>query len=61
MPRRLCLRCRKLVESPYWYHYECEEAEVLEFRARMERVVNRTLTEEEIRALFGEQKEGRQR
>jgi len=62
MPRRLCLRCRQpLKVAPYKqshrYHYACLLAEAAELRDRILALPEKKLTEEEIRALFGEQDE----
>jgi len=62
MPHRLCLRCRKPIKvapykQPHAYHYACLLAEDADLRARIEALPEKKLTEQEVRALFDEQKE----
>jgi len=61
MPHRLCLRCRKPIKvapykQPHAYHYTCLLAEEAELRARILALPEKKMTEEQVRALFGEEK-----
>ena len=49
---RVCLRCKRPVKKPYWFHHGCQKLEQKEFRARIEACPSRILTEEQVRRLF---------
>ena len=49
---RVCLRCKRPVKKPYWFHHGCQKLEQEEFRARIEALPTKVLTEEQVRRLF---------
>jgi len=57
MSLRLCLRCRKPVEPPYWFHFACATADAAERRARILSAPEKVASEKEVRGFFGELKD----